>query len=95
MKTSAVEKGPKSKIKIRTKLIEMHFLGQEKSMRKMLVLGLFISLTPFAGADASAAATKLVIVHATINPSVTPLWITAEQGLFAKYGIDPEIGSRF
>ena len=33
-------------------------------MRKMLVLALFISLTPFAGADASAAATKLVIVHA-------------------------------
>jgi ABC-type nitrate/sulfonate/bicarbonate transport system substrate-binding protein len=60
-------------------------------MRKMLVLALFISLTPFACSDASAAATKLVIVHATINPSVTPLWITAEQGLFAKYGIDPEI----
>ena len=60
-------------------------------MRKMLVLALFISLTPFACSDASAAATKLVIVHATINPSVTPLWITAKQGLFAKYGIDPEI----
>ncbi len=40
---------------------------------------------------ASAAGTKLTIVHATINPSITPLWITAEQGFFAKYGIDPEI----
>lgn len=40
---------------------------------------------------AQAAATKITIVHATINPSVTPLWITAEQGFFAKYGIDPEI----
>ncbi len=38
-----------------------------------------------------AAPVKIVIVHATINPSVTPLWITAEQGFFAKYGIDPEI----
>jgi NitT/TauT family transport system substrate-binding protein len=37
------------------------------------------------------AATKLVITHATINPTVTPLWVTAEQGFFAKYGIEPEI----
>jgi ABC-type nitrate/sulfonate/bicarbonate transport system substrate-binding protein len=37
------------------------------------------------------AATKITIVHATINPSITPLWITAEQGFFAKYGIEPEI----
>jgi len=82
VKTPAVEKGPKSKIKMRTKTYrDALFLGQEKSMRKMLVLALFIGLTPFAGAAASAAATKLV--HATINPSVTPLWITAEQGLFA------------
>jgi ABC-type nitrate/sulfonate/bicarbonate transport system substrate-binding protein len=41
--------------------------------------------------SAGAAGVKITIVHATINPSITPLWITAEQGFFAKYGIDPEI----
>ena len=41
--------------------------------------------------SAGAAGIKITIVHATINPSITPLWITAEQGFFAKHGIEPEI----
>jgi ABC-type nitrate/sulfonate/bicarbonate transport system substrate-binding protein len=62
-------------------------------MNKLAIIACLIILTFFSHNDFSvyAAATKITIVHATINPSVTPLWITAEQGFFAKYGIDPEI----
>lgn len=56
-----------------------------------LMLGLILVTWFSKNIPVHAAMTKIVIVHATINPSVTPLWITAEQGFFAKYGIDPEI----
>jgi ABC-type nitrate/sulfonate/bicarbonate transport system substrate-binding protein len=62
-------------------------------MNKLAIITCLIILTFFSHNvfSVDAAATKITIVHATINPSVTPLWITAEQGFFAKYGIDPEI----
>ena len=62
-------------------------------MNKLAIITCLIILTSFSHNvfSVDAAATKITIVHATINPSVTPLWITAEQGFFAKYGIDPEI----
>ncbi|MET0501582.1 MAG: ABC transporter substrate-binding protein [Candidatus Binatia bacterium] len=62
-------------------------------MNKSAIITCLIILTSFSHNvfSVDAAATKITIVHATINPSVTPLWITAEQGFFAKYGIDPEI----
>jgi NitT/TauT family transport system substrate-binding protein len=62
-------------------------------MNKSAIITCLIILTSFNHNvfSVDAAATKITIVHATINPSVTPLWITAEQGFFAKYGIDPEI----
>jgi ABC-type nitrate/sulfonate/bicarbonate transport system substrate-binding protein len=60
---------------------------------KKLALVAFLTLLSFSPNSIAevTAATKITIVHATINPSITPLWITAEQGFFAKYGIDPEI----
>jgi ABC-type amino acid transport substrate-binding protein len=65
----------------------------ENLISKLTTAALLITLAflDHSNTAASAAATKIVIAHATINPSVTPLWITAEQGFFAKYGIDPEI----
>jgi ABC-type nitrate/sulfonate/bicarbonate transport system substrate-binding protein len=61
-------------------------------MKKLALIAFLslLNLSPISISEVSAA-TKITIVHATINPSITPLWITAEQGFFAKYGIDPEI----
>ena len=60
---------------------------------KKLRLVSFLTLLSFSPTSVAelTAATKITIVHATINPSIAPLWITAEQGFFAKYGIEPEI----
>lgn len=61
-------------------------------MKKLALLA-FLTILHFSPNSIAevTAATKITIVHATINPSITPLWITAEQGFFAKYGIEPEI----
>ena len=42
-------------------------------------------------ARAASSAAKVIIAHAANNPRVAPLWITEEQGLFAKYGINAEV----
>ena len=63
--------------------------GWSKSLIKFCLTILFF--LSHSNISLYAAPIKIVMVHATINPSVTPLWITAEQGFFAKYGIDPEI----
>jgi len=39
----------------------------------------------------SAEPTKLLIAHGAISNNVEPLWIAKEQGIFRKYGIDPEL----
>jgi NitT/TauT family transport system substrate-binding protein len=40
--------------------------------------------------DASAQ-TKITIGYAAVSPRTTPLYLAQEQGLFAKYGLDPKI----
>lgn len=35
--------------------------------------------------------TKLTIGYAAVSPRTTPLYLAQEQGIFAKYGIDPKI----
>ena len=40
---------------------------------------------------AAAAAPKIVISFAGMNPRQAPLWIAQEQGLFAKNGIDSDV----
>ena len=40
---------------------------------------------------AAIAQTKLSIGYAAVSPRTTPLYIAQEQGIFAKYGIEPKI----
>ncbi len=35
--------------------------------------------------------TKVVIGYSSVDSPVAPLWIAQEQGIFAKYGIDPQL----
>ena len=44
------------------------------------------TLTVFA----AAAPTKVVIGYAAMNARVAPLWITEEQGILAKYGLQSQ-----
>jgi hypothetical protein len=62
-------------------------------MTKLLivVLALLAQLRIACEADSAAAPTKLIIAHAANNPRVAPLWVTDEQGFFAKYGIKAEV----
>ena len=62
-------------------------------MIKLLIvaLGLLIPLSNVSAAVSASAPVKLIIAHAANNPRVAPLWITDEQGFFAKYGIKAEV----
>ncbi len=62
-------------------------------MIKLLIvaLGLLIPLSNVRAAVSASAPVKLIIAHAANNPRVAPLWITDEQGFFAKYGIKAEV----
>ena len=62
-------------------------------MTKLLivVLALLAQLRIACEAYSAAAPTKLIIAHAANNPRVAPLWVTDEQGFFAKYGIKAEV----
>jgi len=39
----------------------------------------------------ASAQTKLTIGYAAVSPRTTPLYLAQEQGLFAKYGLDPKV----
>ena len=41
-------------------------------------------------APLNAAPFRLVVGYATHNARIAPIWIAKEQGIFAKYGIEPE-----
>jgi ABC-type nitrate/sulfonate/bicarbonate transport system substrate-binding protein len=41
--------------------------------------------------DEPSAQTKITIGYAAVSPRTTPLYLAQEQGLFAKYGLDPKI----
>jgi ABC-type nitrate/sulfonate/bicarbonate transport system substrate-binding protein len=59
--------------------------------RWIVVLSLLSQwVIPCASRGASAP-TKLIIAHDANNPRVAPLWVTDEQGFFAKYGIKAEV----
>src|SRR6476646_4986781 len=51
---------------------------------------LAIFLCSASGASAAAAPTKIIIGYAAINARVAPLWITQEQGIAAKNGLQVE-----
>ena len=53
---------------------------------------LFLALISWGIASSvSAAASKIAISFAGMNPRQTPLWIAQEQGLFAKHGVDTDV----
>ena len=57
----------------------------------IVALGLLFQLSNAREADSASVPTKLIIAHAANNPRVAPLWVTDEQGFFAKYGIKAEV----
>jgi NitT/TauT family transport system substrate-binding protein len=54
----------------------------------VLAVGLFVLLN----AELASAQAKVAILHVVIGPKQVPLWIAHEQGLFAKQGIDVQLG---
>ena len=55
------------------------------------VMGITCLLAVGGGPSLAAEPTKLLIAHGAISNNVEPLWIAKEQGIFRKYGIDPEL----
>lgn len=60
-------------------------------VRVVLALGIGCLLALGGGLSLAAEPTKLLIAHGAISTNVEPLWIAKEQGIFRKYGIDPEL----
>ncbi len=58
--------------------------------RSVLVLMAFLLITA-AQFSLVSAQTKITIGYAAVSPRTTPLYLAQEQGLFAKYGLDPKI----
>ncbi len=56
----------------------------------IIFLSFFVSGIP-SEIRAASVPTKVIIAYAANNPRVAPLWITEEQGFFAKYGIKAEL----
>ncbi len=54
----------------------------------ILLLFLFAMVTHVSIVSAQ---TKITIGYAAVSPRTTPLYLAQEQGLFAKYGLDPKI----
>src|SRR5437773_9766417 len=46
---------------------------------------------PAAVPTSDAALAKVVIAYSSIAGDYTPLWVTAETGLFARHGLDVEV----
>lgn len=51
----------------------------------------FLSILTFTCLSFAAEANKVLIAHGAISNNVEPLWIAKEQGIFRKYGIEPEL----
>ncbi|HEY7163736.1 MAG TPA: ABC transporter substrate-binding protein [Candidatus Binatia bacterium] len=61
-------------------------------MKKILTAILVATATVgWIRGEAAAAASKIVISFAGMNPRQAPLWIAQEQGLFARYGADTDV----
>jgi ABC-type nitrate/sulfonate/bicarbonate transport system substrate-binding protein len=59
--------------------------------RGRVALLVFLSILTFTASSSAAEANKVVIAHGAISNNVEPLWIAKEQGIFRKYGIEPEL----
>ena len=59
----------------------------------ILVFSFFLWLTgyPLPSVSGAQPATKPSVAYGVISNAVTPLWIAQDQGLFRKYGLDPDL----
>ena len=61
-------------------------------MRRIVFsIGLLVLIFQALPLDAAQERAKLIIGYSAMQASVAPLWIAQEQGLFQKYGIEPEL----
>src|ERR1043166_3532525 len=52
---------------------------------------IFLWLLPEGNSTAAPDRTKVIFGYSAMQAPIAPLWIAQEQGLFAKYGIEPEL----
>src|ERR1044071_8199349 len=64
--------------------------GQRMYHLRALVIFAFLLFNSFAPAHSATAPTKIVVGFAAMNARVAPLWITEEQGILAKYGLQAQ-----
>ena len=57
---------------------------------KILTYAVCLWLFSACPAFAATVPTKVVVGYAAINGRVSPMWIAAEQGFLAKYGLQAE-----
>jgi ABC-type nitrate/sulfonate/bicarbonate transport system substrate-binding protein len=57
----------------------------------IIAIATFLTTGVYRESPAASTPTKVIIAYAANNPRVAPLWITEEQGFFAKYGIKAEV----
>jgi len=55
-----------------------------------LMTSLFIAVTVTCVTTATQAAEKLRVAYPAVAPALTPSWVTAEKGIWRKYGFDVE-----
>jgi len=67
--------------------------GKAMWLFKVTLLFLICLQSPFPPAE--AAPIRLTIGHGAMSSSTVPLWVTKEQGFFAKHGIDAELVAFF
>lgn len=56
-----------------------------------LTHALFVLIAFLSHLLPASAQTKITIGYAAVSPRSTPLYLAQEQGIFAKYGLDPKI----
>ena len=59
--------------------------------RIVFTIGLLVLVCPSLSLHAAQERTRLIIGYSAMQASVAPLWVAQEQGLFQKYGIDPQL----
>src|SRR5688500_18462357 len=56
----------------------------------VLSLCLWLAGRPLSSVWGAQTSTKPSVAYGVISNAVTPLWIAQDQGIFRKYGLDPD-----
>lgn len=64
-----------------------------RSLAAILILSLQLLFIgePVQTIEAASAPVKLLFAYGAISNNVSPLWVAKDQGMFRKYGIDPDL----